>query len=281
MDNVRKCRFCQIEKSFSEFHKRKNGKFKIEATCKECRFIKSNKNPVRLLSKTIFPKDVKQQRELKSRYNSYMKCIFSREYNCSPKINLHKDKLFPWLESQFTSEMNWENRNKIWVVDHIIPTSFFDLTNEEELKMCYHYTNLQPILVQNNKDKSDYLPNGELARHYRHVGPIKFTFFESMETKELNLNKFVTIKNKYSKFYNLRGQILKFYDDDLFLVKIIKSKSVYVLSVFYKEDLTPIVLYKNSDQIYSPRVSQIQPKSGHNADKSPHSLQCGAAHSGH
>jgi hypothetical protein len=49
------------------------------------------------------------------------------------------------LESQFKPEMNWENHGEIWDIDHIIPCSKFDLTDIEQQKQCFHYTNLQPL----------------------------------------------------------------------------------------------------------------------------------------
>jgi hypothetical protein len=37
--------------------------------------------------------------------------------------------------------------------DHIKPVSRFDLDNEEELLQCCHFTNLQPLLAEDNLTK--------------------------------------------------------------------------------------------------------------------------------
>lgn len=51
-----------------------------------------------------------------------------------------------YLESKFKSNMSWENYGvKGWHIDHIKPCASFDLTNIEEQKRCFHYTNLQPL----------------------------------------------------------------------------------------------------------------------------------------
>ena len=56
------------------------------------------------------------------------------------------DQLKNYIESQFTSGMTWENRGlKGWCLDHIKPISLFNLNNQEEIKKCCHYTNLQPL----------------------------------------------------------------------------------------------------------------------------------------
>lgn len=56
------------------------------------------------------------------------------------------------LEMQFTEGMNWDNYGK-WEIDHIKPCSKFDLTDIEQQKICFHYTNLQPLWQIDNLKK--------------------------------------------------------------------------------------------------------------------------------
>jgi hypothetical protein len=49
------------------------------------------------------------------------------------------------IESQLKPEMNWNNHGKVWEIDHIKPCDSFDLTDIEQQKQCFHYTNLQPL----------------------------------------------------------------------------------------------------------------------------------------
>ena len=60
------------------------------------------------------------------------------------------------LENQFTDGMSWDNYGLHgWHVDHIIPCARFDLSDPEQQKECFHYTNLQPLWAEDNLKKSD------------------------------------------------------------------------------------------------------------------------------
>lgn len=57
------------------------------------------------------------------------------------------------IESLFAPGMGWHNR-ELWHIDHKRPCKAFDLTNPEEQKRCFHYTNLQPLWAKDNLSKS-------------------------------------------------------------------------------------------------------------------------------
>jgi len=81
-------------------------------------------------------------------------------------LGLDKDRLMHRLESLFVSGMTWENYGKKWHIDHIIPCTAFDLTNDAELKKCFHYSNLQPLWAADNLKKHAKIPSSEeLAKH--------------------------------------------------------------------------------------------------------------------
>lgn len=64
-------------------------------------------------------------------------------------------ELLVYLEQKFTKGMNWENHGRSgWHIDHIKPCSSFDLTDPEQQKICFHYTNLQPLWAEDNLRKS-------------------------------------------------------------------------------------------------------------------------------
>ena len=61
------------------------------------------------------------------------------------------------LESKFWLGMTWKNcgRNG-WHIDHIRPCDSFDLEDPDQQRICFHFTNLQPLWEANNISKSNY-----------------------------------------------------------------------------------------------------------------------------
>ena len=59
---------------------------------------------------------------------------------CSP------EQFINHIQSKMTTNMNFDNIH----LDHIKPVSKFNLDDEEEFKMCCHFTNFQPLLAKDN-----------------------------------------------------------------------------------------------------------------------------------
>lgn len=67
-------------------------------------------------------------------------------------IGCTKEKLKKHIESKFKDGMSWDKINLIHI-DHIIPCSSFDLSDPKQQKICFHYTNLQPLWAVDNLRK--------------------------------------------------------------------------------------------------------------------------------
>ena len=67
------------------------------------------------------------------------------------------DELKVHLEQQFEPGMTWNNYGE-WHIDHIIPCNYFDLTKEENQRICFNYRNLQPLWAEENNKKHDLVP---------------------------------------------------------------------------------------------------------------------------
>ena len=63
-------------------------------------------------------------------------------------------ELIKHIESKFKDGMTWDNHNRYgWHIDHIIPCDSFGYESFEDIKKCFHYTNLQPLWAEDNMAK--------------------------------------------------------------------------------------------------------------------------------
>ena len=66
------------------------------------------------------------------------------------------EELLKHLEGLWKPGMSWENYGlRGWHIDHIRPCASFDLTDPEQQKACFHWSNLQPLWAEENIRKSD------------------------------------------------------------------------------------------------------------------------------
>lgn len=64
-------------------------------------------------------------------------------------LGMNTKSLVLFLESKFLEGMTWKNR-KLWHIDHIKPLASFDLSDLEQQKLAFHYSNLQPLWAHDN-----------------------------------------------------------------------------------------------------------------------------------
>jgi len=65
------------------------------------------------------------------------------------------DEFAKHIERQFRSGMTWRNYGRVWHIDHIIPVTAFDLMDEGQLRRCFHFSNLRPLLARQNLRKNN------------------------------------------------------------------------------------------------------------------------------
>jgi len=63
--------------------------------------------------------------------------------------------LWKHLEKSFKEGMTRENHGKVWEIDHILPCAAFDLSDHNQQRQCFHYSNLQALFIHENRAKSD------------------------------------------------------------------------------------------------------------------------------
>jgi len=59
-----------------------------------------------------------------------------------------------YLEFKFHDGMTWDNWGKVWQLDHVVALWRYDLTDKEQFLNACHYTNLQPLTIEDHNKKS-------------------------------------------------------------------------------------------------------------------------------
>ena len=182
------CKCCQLNLPIGDFYKNKASKDGLTRSCKKCSYkantnwYQTNPDKAKKHTANWYKKNpeysneyYKANKEKKIAYTKQWKkdkiktdpyfahCVRLDTYfgnhiraikNSNNFFGCDIIKLTEYLEAQFTPEMNWENHGSYWEVDHIMPRSSFDLNNEDQIKKCFHYTNLQPLVKDENRKKS-------------------------------------------------------------------------------------------------------------------------------
>jgi len=67
-----------------------------------------------------------------------------------------------YISTMFKPGMTMENYGRKWHIDHIMPCSVFDLTREDQVRQCCHFTNLRPLWARANLRKGSKITDPQL-----------------------------------------------------------------------------------------------------------------------
>lgn len=157
---ARAWRFRNIEKARS--HNNKWGKGNRDKTAAYSRaWVERNPEKERIRqNKKQRAQRVKDPRvRMRQKLSSRLRDALKRQAKTSSILKIlgcDLDWLKAWLEIQFKDGMTWDNyRYTGWHIDHIKPCAVFDLSDPHQQKLCFHWTNLQPMWAEDNRLKND------------------------------------------------------------------------------------------------------------------------------
>lgn len=216
--NNKKCIKCNIIKNINQFYVNRN--YCIECSKKYCKSYKQrnkekiskynkiykekNKESIKVYNKNyninnrnaIQERQNKYQKErrtndpsfkiasaLRNRMNKVINGI--RKKSSLQLLGCSYDFLIKWLTYLFHSGMTLDNYGDIWHVDHVIPCSKFDLTNNKEQMKCFHWSNLQPLIGKDNLTKGNKTSICEIMRHSIYLNMFLTKSFNENETYNL------------------------------------------------------------------------------------------------
>ena len=193
---MKKCRKCKVEKELTEFRENKTAKNGLRSECKSCEKEYREKNKERIKERNkewreknkeyLIERAKEWNKQNRERVNELarernkekrktdplfkMKCNlrkrtwrafkskgYSKNSKTQEMLGIDWEVCKKHIERQFTIGMSWDNYGE-WHIDHIIPLA--SANTEEDLKILFHYTNLQPLWAYENISKGDSI-NGQ------------------------------------------------------------------------------------------------------------------------
>jgi hypothetical protein len=138
---------------FQEYISNPNNKLKQQIIIKK--WFKNNPEYLKGYMKNRYNNDIEYKIKNNLRSRLYHAIRGTIKFSSSLKLlGCSIEDLKGYIYTKFLPEMSWENHGEIWEIDHIIGCTNFDLTNLEEQKKCFHYTNLQPLFKTTEIAKS-------------------------------------------------------------------------------------------------------------------------------
>ena len=97
---------------------------------------------------------------LRSRlYQALIKQVTRKNTKTEELLGISFEEFKIYIEFLMSPEMNWKNIK----LDHVRPQSSFDLTDPNQLKEASHFSNIQPLLEQDNRKRGSRYHEHDLA----------------------------------------------------------------------------------------------------------------------
>jgi hypothetical protein len=85
----------------------------------------------------------------------------------APYFGLDIRSLRKWIEIQFDNEMSWDTFSKTWQFDHLIPVIHFDFQNEDDLRLCWNFTNIGVEKLTEGKTRTPRVDALAVKSHFK------------------------------------------------------------------------------------------------------------------
>ncbi len=137
--------------------------------------------------RTINDENYRLKKNLRRRLNYCLK----KNSSVDNLVSCDLEFLKTWLEYNFTEGMTFENYGSFWQIDHVIPCAKFNLENEDEIKACFKWYNLQPLEASKNVSKQDIINEQEIQTHYKKVNTFITENKLDIQIPKLNINNYL------------------------------------------------------------------------------------------
>ena len=159
-----KCNYCQEIKSNDRF---RDNRLK----CKDC----EREEPISKIIRSVRTRILSAIKKKTKHTINYLGC------NCSEYLK--------WIlnnDNQYT----FENYGKEWHIDHVIPLSKFDITNEEQQLIAFNWRNTMALSVKENLSKNNKIIKSQIEQHIKKLK--KYHIENNLDLPQVFIDLFAT-----------------------------------------------------------------------------------------
>lgn len=98
---------------------------------------------------------------LRSGFSRYK--IGKTSHSISKLIGCSHKEFKSHIEVRFKKGMTWQNYGTYWHIDHIIPCARFNHHDPTQVKICWHFTNMQPMKAKDNMSKGKRIDQPQMS----------------------------------------------------------------------------------------------------------------------
>ena len=166
IDNIL-CKYCKVIKSKERF---RHNRLK----CKDC----ERDEPISTIVRAI------RSRILSCLKRKYKHTIEYLGCNCTFYLD--------WLLN-IDTKYTFENYGREWHIDHVIPVSKFDLTDEEQQLVAFNWRNTMPLSVKENLSKNNKILQSQIQQHVSNL--LEYHKKNNIEMPQKFIDLFATHSN--------------------------------------------------------------------------------------
>ena len=159
-----KCNYCNEIKLNERFRQNR-------LKCKDC----EREEPISKIIRNVRSRIFSAIKNKSKHTISYLGC------NCSDYLK--------WLLKNNNS-YTFENYGKEWHIDHVIPISKFDITNEEQQLLAFNWRNTMPLSVEENLKKNNKIIKSQIEQHYKNL--LEYHIENKLDLPQVFIDLFAT-----------------------------------------------------------------------------------------
>jgi hypothetical protein len=170
--NEQKCNTCQNIKPIIEFYKGRKICINCDNVKRRNKYATDEVYKKRVNRATIKCKKGKPLSDLeqiaKTARSSICRYLTTKTKRTMEYLGCSREEYIKWLGYN-DNNYTLENHGKIWHIDHVIPLSRFDITNEDNKMIAFNWRNTMALSAQENLKKNNKILPQQITEHLQRL----------------------------------------------------------------------------------------------------------------